>query len=184
MLAAEHASGADGCAPTQVQFKRGSDCHAARTCSIAMRFRQLRFSIHKAVFCSRFHAFSSGAFSATNIALKASPELAGSDQRLEIFSEQKLQRWNACKLLDTSIVVNVAMPGNAEMQASLTFDAKSPQPTPAHVLSLLPDSMKCVASTKNSAISAAFAPIVAAVNGRLVGLGASRVCLRSQLSPV
>jgi hypothetical protein len=138
-----------------------------------MLIRLRHLSTSRSLFCARFSEIRvpssslDGEFQSPlgNVAL---------DRRLEIFLEQQMQPWNAVKHLDASINVTVVLPG-VETPASFTFDAKSPPPTPAQILSLIPDSMKHVVNSSKFSADKAFAPIAAAANGRVVGLGMSLI---------
>jgi hypothetical protein len=131
-----------------------------------MRLRLLRLSTARSVFCAHFHVTRRPSSSLETQAPLAN---SASDRRLEIFFEQRRQPWNAFKQLDASIVVAVVPPG-VETPTFLTFDAMSP-PTPAHILSLLPGSVDASTGLKNDVAHKWSAPIAAAVNGRVVGLG-------------
>jgi hypothetical protein len=136
-----------------------------------MRFRLLHSSTVKSFLCARFHAMHKPAYSATDCQMQGASEYSISDRRLDIFLEQQTQPWNASKLLEASIIVNVVLPDGVGVPTSLRFDARSPAPTPAHILSIFPDSMQCTPSLSNSPALGGFVPIAAAVNGRVVGLG-------------
>jgi hypothetical protein len=145
--------------------------------SIAMRFRLLNCSNLKSYFCARFHGMHSPSCSATiDNQMQRTSEYSNADRRLDIFLEQQMQPWNAPKLLEASIIVNVVLPDGVGVPTSLEFDARSPAPTPAHILSILPESVKSSPSLKNSAALGDFAPIAAAVNGRVIGLGDTCRC--------
>ena len=131
-----------------------------------MRLRLLRLSTARSVFCAHFHVTRRPSSSLETQAPLAN---SASDRRLEIFLEQRRQPWNALKQLDASIVVAVVPPG-VGTPTFLTFDAMSP-PTPAHILSLLPGSVDASTGLKNDVAHKWSAPIAAAVNGRVVGLG-------------
>ncbi len=154
-------------------IKRNSQhiTHVWQPLSLAMRFRLRYFSTLKSFLCARFHVMHSPAYSATDCQMQGASELSTSDRRLDIFLEQQTQPWNASKLLEASIIVNVVLPDGVGVPTSFAFDARSPAPTPAHILSIFPDSMKCIPSLSNSAALGGFTPIAAAVNGRVVGLG-------------
>ncbi len=132
-----------------------------------MRLTVLRLSTARSVLCAHFHVTRSPSSSFETQATLGNP---ASDRRLEIFFEQQRQPWNAIKQLDASIVVTVVPPG-AGMANILTFDAMAP-PTPSHILSLLPEPLHST-GLKNDVAHKRTAPIAAAVNGRVVGLGRS-----------
>jgi hypothetical protein len=159
----------------EVRIKRNSPRNALspnqRSLTMAMHFRLLRFSNVKTIFCARFHVIHSPGSSATACQMQAPSGYPTSDRRLDIFLEQQIQPWNASKLLEAGIIVNVILPDGLGGPRSFSFDARSPAPTPAQILSILPNSMKCTPSSNNSANQEGFAPIAAAVNGRVVGLG-------------
>jgi hypothetical protein len=133
---------------------------------LRMRFQHL--STFRSLFCARFRVVRVPSSSFDSEFQSPSGNVAV-DRRLEIFFEQQVQPWNAVKHLDTSIIVTVIPPG-AGTPTSFTFDAKSPPPTPAHILSLIPDSMKHFFDSSKSGAGKVFAPIAAAANGRVVGL--------------
>jgi hypothetical protein len=136
-----------------------------------MRFRHL--STFRSLFCARFRVVR-GPSSSFDSEFKSPSGNVAADRRLEIFLEQQLQPWNAVKHLDASIIVTVVPPG-AGTPTSFTFDAKSPPPTPAHILSLIQDSTKYFFDSSKSGAGRIFAPIAAAANGRVVGLSMSKL---------
>ncbi len=127
-----------------------------------------------------------GPASSLDCQLPSPSEYAAADRRLEIFFEQQKQPWNALKKLDADIIVTVLTSDGVGVPTSFKFDAMSPPPTPAHILSLLPDSIH-PSMSMNSRAQIKFPPIAAAANGQVVGLGRSAlvflaisdVCLRA-----
>ena len=150
-----------------------------------MRFQNRFFSTLQSVFCARFHV-ARGPASSLDCQLPSPSEYAA-DRRLEIFFEQQKQPWNALKKLDADIIVTVLTSDGVGVPTSFKFDAMSPPPTPAHILSLLPDSIHPSLGSMNSSAQRKFPPIAAAANGHVVGLGRSAllflaisdVCLRA-----
>jgi hypothetical protein len=147
-----------------------------------MRFKIPYFSSLRFSFGARFHAVR-GSSSSLNCEFQPPSEYAAPDRRLEIFFEQQRRPWNAAKKLETSIIVTVVMPDAAGVQTSFTFDALSAPPTPAHILSLLPDSINPLLGSMDSNAEKTFAPIAAAANGRVIGLGRS-ACISVSISDV
>ena len=141
---------------------------AAMFAAARLRMRFQHLSTFRSLFCARFRVVRVPSSSFDSEFQSPSGNVAV-DRRLEIFFEQQVQPWNAVKHLDTSIIVTVIPPG-AGTPTSFTFDAKSPPPTPAHILSLIPDSMKHFFDSSKSGAGKVFAPIAAAANGRVVGL--------------
>ena len=136
---------------------------------LRMRFQHL--STFRSLFCARFRVVPAPASSFDSDFQSPSGHVAA-DQRLEIFHEQQAQPWNDVKRLGESITVTVVPPGTGTPM-SFAFDVKSPPPTPAHVLSLIPDAQKHLFDTSKSGTGKVFAPIAAAANGRVVGLSMS-----------
>ena len=98
---------------------------------------------------------------------------AAPDRRLEIFLDQQRQQHSAVTQLQSSIIVTVVPPGGLAVPTSFKFDSSSPPPTPAHILSLLPDSSKYSPGSSHSDSNGALTPIAAAANGQVIGLGRS-----------
>ena len=136
---------------------------------LRMRFQHL--STLRSLFCARFRVVPAPA-SSYDSDFQPPPGHVAADQRLEIFFEQQAQPWNDVKRLGESITVTVVPPGTGTPM-SFAFDAKSPPPTPAHVLSLIPDAQKHLFDTSKSGTGNFFSPIAAAANGRVVGLSMS-----------
>jgi hypothetical protein len=145
-----------------------------------MRMRFQHLSTFRSLFCARFRVVP-GASSSFDSEFQTPSGNVAVDRRLEIFLEQQAQPWNNIKFLDASITVTVVPPGTGTPM-SFTFDAKSPLPTPAHVLSLIPDSQKHLFDSSKSGADKAFAPIAAAANGRVVGLSMFAHCLPPHVS--
>jgi len=129
-----------------------------------MRCLLLRVSAVRSVLRARFHVSRSAA-GAPGCELQAASQHTAPGRRLEIFLDQQRQQLKMCKQLEASIIVTVVPPGEFGVPTAFKFDSLSPPPTPADILSLLPN------SSQPADADGVIAPIAAAVNGRVVGLG-------------